>query len=211
MTDYLWARSTEIEPRADSTMKRRHQERRWARLPLKSPGTKPKTLPGKNHPNPLPSLSKSGSRPSKEETSPLASPGFGSPVAVFRQSPVSTPVTPGYQISPRTEDGLSYREDPIKVPVILPQGPFSSAPPPPPPGATKPPPLPPKPPRGGELPPLPPRDPSPPPPIPPRLLPCRPSPSLSSHRSPLESRHPLMDPVFPQTSSLPPTILPRHR
>ena len=29
VTDYLWSRSTEIEPRADSTMKRRSAERRW--------------------------------------------------------------------------------------------------------------------------------------------------------------------------------------
>lgn len=92
-------------------------------MPLKSPGTKPRTLPGKQHPNPLPSIGKSGGRPSKEEVSPLGSPGFGSPVAVFRQSPVSTPVTPGYQTSPRTEEGGvgGYREDPIKVSVILPQ------------------------------------------------------------------------------------------
>ena len=96
---------------------------RWPRLPLKSPGTKPRTLPGKQHPNPLPSIGKSGGRPSKEEISPLGSPGFGSPVAVFRQSPVSTPVTPGYQTSPRTEEGGvgSFREDPVKVSVILPQ------------------------------------------------------------------------------------------
>ena len=48
---------------------------------------------------------------------------FGSPVAVFRQSPVSTPVTSGYQAAPRTEEGVagSYMEDPIKVSVILPQ------------------------------------------------------------------------------------------
>jgi len=210
VTDYLWSRSTEIEPRADSTMKRRTAERRWARLPLKSPGTKPRTLPGKQHPNPLPSIGKSGGRPSKEEVSPLGSPGFGSPVAVFRQSPVSTPVTPGYQTSPRTEEGGvgGYREDPIKVSVILPQGPFSTAPPLHPPPAAKPPPLPPKPPRIGEVPPLPPREPSPPPPLPPRLPPSRPH---TSHRSPLESRQPTMDPVFPQTSSLPPTVMPRHR
>ena len=96
---------------------------RWPRLTLKSPGTKPRTLPGKQHPNPLPSIGKSGGRPSKEEISPLGSPGFGSPVAVFRQSPVSTPVTPGYQTSPRTEEGGvgSFREDPVKVSVILPQ------------------------------------------------------------------------------------------
>jgi len=210
VTDYLWSRSTEIEPRADSTMKRRTAERRWPRLPLKSPGTKPRTLPGKQHPNPLPSIGKSGGRPSKEEVSPLGSPGFGSPVAVFRQSPVSTPVTPGYQTSPRTEEGGvgSYREDPIKVSVILPQGPFTSAPPLHPPPAAKPPPLPPKPPKLGEVPPLPPREPSPPPPLPPRLPPSRPH---TSHRSPLESRQPTMDPVFPQTSSLPPAVMPRHR
>ena len=198
-------------------------------MPLKSPGTKPRTLPGKQHPNPLPSIGKSGGRPSKEEISPLGSPGFGSPVAVFRQSPVSTPVTPGYQTSPRTEEGGvgSFREDPVKVSVILPQvmsliklclflhflhvpsfqGPFTSAPPLHPQPAAKPPPLPPKPPKVGEVPPLPPREPSPPPPLPPRLPPYRPH---TSHRSPLESRQPTMDPVFPQTSSLPPAVMPRY-
>merc|ERR1719319_860926 len=199
VTDYLWARSTELEPRADSTIKRRiNTERRWPRLTLKSPGIKPRGLPGKQHPNPLPSLTKGGHRPSKEEISPLASPGFPSPNPVFRQSPVSTPVTPGYQTSPRVEEGCRDREGPIKGSVILPQGPFSSALPlhPPP---SKPPPLPPKPPKPGDLPPLPPREPSPPPPppppLPPRLPPQRPP--LAPHQRPLESRGGTMDPVFP--------------
>jgi len=197
INDYMWSRSIEIEPRSSDTLKRRNCERRWPGLSLKSPGIRPKGLPGKNHPNPLPKI---GSRHSKDENvSPLGSPSFGSPVAVFKQSPVSTPVTPSYQTSPRESDS-SLRDEPIKMPVILPHVPistsFSSLP------AGKPPPLPPKP-----TPPLPPRDVSPPPPIPPRMLPARPTPS---HRSPLESRPPLMDPVFPQ-QSLPPTIQPWHR
>ena len=209
ISDYLWSRSEEIEPRSSntSTIKKRNSERRWPGLSLKSPGIRPKGLPGKNHPNPLPKI---GSRPSKDDNvSPLASPSFGSPVAVFKQSPASTPVTPSFQTSPRESDSSLRDVDPIKMPVILPHVPvtssFSSFP------AGKPPPLPPKP--RNSLP-LPPRDTSPPPPIPPRRVPALPSTSsLShshSHRSPLESRPPLMDPVFPQ-QSLPPTILPRHR
>eukprot|EP00092_Neocalanus_flemingeri_P012439 GFUD01013410.1.p1 GENE.GFUD01013410.1~~GFUD01013410.1.p1 ORF type:complete len:1387 (-),score=368.57 GFUD01013410.1:1178-5338(-) len=214
VTDTLWARSTEIEPRASDTIKRRNCERRWPGLTLKSPGIRPKTLPGKNHPNPLPKIGSGNSRASKEDVSPLASPSFGSPVAVFRQSPVSTPVTPSYQTSPRESDSSLRETDPIKVSVILPHCPISTPSLPPMPMG-KPPPLPPKPRHVvGDTPPLPPRDASPPPPIPPRLPPSRPStslgPSLASHRSPLESRHPLMDPVFPQ-SSLPPNILPRQR
>ena len=209
ISDYLWSRSEEIEPRSSNTntIKKRNCERRWPGLSLKSPGIRPKGLPGKNHPNPLPKI---GSRPSKDENvSPLASPSFGSPVAVFKQSPASTPVTPSFQTSPRESDSSLREVDPIKMPVILPHVPvtssFSSFP------AGKPPPLPPKP--RNTLP-LPPRDTSPPPPIPPRRVSALPSTSsLShshSHRSPLESRPPLMDPVFPQ-QSLPPTILPRHR
>jgi len=217
VTDFLWQRSTEIEPRASDTIKRRNCERRWAGLKLNSPGIKPKILPGKNHPNPLPKIGSGNSRPSKEDVSPLPSPSFGSPVAVFRQSPVSTPVTPSYQTSPRESDNSLRETDPIKVSVILPHCPISNTSLPPMP-VGKPPPLPPKPRHTvGDTPPLPPRDTSPPPPIPPRLPPSRPSSSLvtslTSHRSPLESRHPLMDPVgpvFPQ-SSLPPTILPRQK
>ena len=98
----MWARSIEIEPRSSDTLKRRNCERRWPGLSLKSPGIRPKGLPGKNHPNPLPKI---GSRHSKDENvSPLGSPSFGSPVAVFKQSPVSTPVTPSYQTSPRESD-----------------------------------------------------------------------------------------------------------
>jgi son of sevenless-like protein len=215
-TDHLWQRSIEIEPRANDTLKKRPSERRWPGLKLTSPGIKPKTLPGKNHPNPLPKiLSGSGSRAS-EEDSPLPSPSFGSPVQVFRQSPVSTPVTPGYQTgSPREE---LYREEPVKMTVILPCPPSSSMPAPP---TSKPPPLPPKPRQGTvvsapDLPPLPPRDSSPPPPLPPRLPPARPVPAQG--RSPaLESRPPHMDPVFPKRNSimdnspLPPAIAPRAR
>ena len=161
------------------------------------------------------------SRQSKDDVSPLGSPSFGSPSAVFKQSPVSTPITPSYQTSPRESDSSSH--DPIKMPVILPDVPSSSNPtysslP-----VTKPPPLPPKP-RVSSHPPLPPYPPSmardnspPPPPIPPRLVtnssgrqPATPSPAsfshTPSHRSPLESRPPLMDPVFPTHSA----ILPRH-
>jgi len=214
ITDYLWAKSTEIEPRASDTIKRRNCERRWPGLSLKSPGIRPRILPGKNHPNPLPKIGSGNSRTSKEDVSPLGSPSFGSPVPVFRQSPVSTPVTPSYQTSPRESEGGSLREDPIKQTVILPLCSISTASLPSMP-LGKPPPLPPKP-RNtvGNTPPLPPRDLSPPPPIPPRMVPSRPGsglvPSLAPHRSPLESRHPLMDPVFPQ-SSLPPNILPRQR
>lgn len=87
---------------------------------------------------------------------------------LFRQSPVSTPVTPGgttVQMSPRSIEDGGLGSDPIKIPVILPTGPISSTtssvaatgsmvppPPPPPPLSTghagstgKPPPLPPKP------------------------------------------------------------------
>ena len=278
MTDYLWERSVEIEPRSSSdTVKRRNAERRWPGLPLKSPGIKPRTLPGKNPPHPLPKISSGGgsgaaqnvassaatttfsSRQSKDESSssPLNSPSFGgspSQVLVFRQSPVSTPLTPGGQTSPRDElssSSSSYpRDDPIKIYVILTTGPISggSAAPPvttaalPPPG--KAPPLPPKP-RGGSglfndnTPPLPPRDVSPPPPIPPRLPPAR-VPVLAgasgfstlsggtgsvssfymSSKPPFESRHPLIEPVFPRrnasldssssASSLPP-LVPRSR
>ena len=130
--------------------------------------------------------------------SPLVSPSFGSPGAVFKQSPASTPVTP----SPREGAGTEQSREPEKIVVNLPQAPFSSGSGPAFPSG-KPPPLPPKP-----TPPLPPRDTSPPPPIPPRMVPSRPH--STSHRSPLESRPPLMDPVFPQ-QSLPPSILPRHR
>ena len=199
INDYLWSKSIEIEPRSSDTIKRRNCDRRWSGLPLKSPGIRPKGLPGnKNPPNPLPKIGSrhrdNGSR--DNDVSPLASPSFGSPVPVFRQSPVSTPVTPSYQSSPR-ETGDSLREEPVKTMVIIP----TSIP------AGKPPPLPPKP---RNTPPLPPRDTSPPPPIPPRMVPSRPAVHTLSHRSPLESRPPLMDPVFPQ-ASLPPTILPRQR
>ena len=182
-------------------------------MSLKSPGIRPKGLPGKHHPNPLPKIRSSQS---KEDGSPLVSPSFGSPVAVFRQSPVSTPVTPSYQTSPRESD--SSLADPIKHIVILPHNNVQVSNsvmslPPFPPG--KPPPLPPKPRHAvGETPPLPPRDVSPPPPIPPRLGPARPSERSAhqhshSHRSPLESRPPQMDPVFPQ-QSVPPSVLPRQ-
>merc|ERR1719192_3199952 len=68
-TDHLWQRSIEIEPRANDTLKKRPSERRWPGLKLTSPGIKPKTLPGKNHPNPLPKiLSGSGSRASEDDS-----------------------------------------------------------------------------------------------------------------------------------------------
>merc|ERR1719361_2811516 len=102
ISDFLWSRSIEIEPRNSETIKRRNHERKWPGLSLKSPGIRPKGLPGKHHPNPLPKI---GSRASKDDVSPLGSPSFGSPVAVFnKQSPVSTPVTPSYQTSPRESD-----------------------------------------------------------------------------------------------------------
>ena len=216
--DYLYRKSLEIEPRNSDTIKRRTFERKWPGLNLKSPGIRPKGLPGKNHPKPLPNMS----RQSKDDVSPLVSPSYGSPGAVFKQSPVSTPLTPSLQTSPRESDSSSH--DPIKMPVILPDVPSSTSNPnytslpvrPP----TAPPPLPPKlPPKPrssaghGQCPPGV-RDCSPPPPIPPRSSGSSSRPvshsASFSHRSPLESRPPLMDPVFPQHSQ-PPTILPRHR
>ena len=176
----MWARSIEIEPRASDTIKRKNAERRWPGLPLKSPGIKPKFQAAKNPPNPLPkpsSISSSSgvhnSRQSKDE-SPLSSPNFGSPSQVFKQSPVSTPVTPSYQTSPREEtagvsSGAGFKEDPIKISIILPSGPITAQPIPPMP-VGKPPPLPPKPRNKCQqqhYPPLPPRESSPPPPIPP--------------------------------------------
>ena len=210
VTDFLWAKSVEIEPRADQTIKRKNPERRWPGLSLKSPGIKPRTLPGKNPPHPLPKISSGhNSRQSKDE-SPLSSPNFGSPSQVFKQSPVSTPVTPSFQTSPREENAGS-RDDPIKISVILPAGSITSHSIPPMP-VGKPPPLPPKPRALGNIPPLPPRDSSPPPPIPPRHPPSRPSSSFVGGKPPLESRHPLIEPVFPKrnsgmdTASLPPLV-----
>ena len=229
ITDYLWQKSVEIEPRAADTIKRKNPERRWPGLSLKSPGIKPKTLPGKNPPHPLPKIAGGGSssRASKDESSPLSSPNFGSPSQVFRQSPVSTPVTPSFQTSPREEMAAGgvvtgAKEEPVKISVILPAGPIASAanaphssiPPMP---LGKPPPLPPKPRAIGNTPPLPPRDLSPPP-IPPRLPPSRPTTSSRyvDGKPPLESRHPLIEPVFPKRNSgldavsLPPMV-PRSR
>ena len=202
ISDYLWSRSVEIEPRSSDTLKRRSCERRWPGLNLKSPGIRPKDLRGKNHPNPLPKI---GSR-SKEDVSPLASPSFGSPVAVFKQSPASTPVTPSFQTSPReSEAGAGAgRHEADKIPVILPHVPAANTAAALASSSGKPPPLPPKP-----TPPLPPRDSSPPPPIPPRLAGGHRAGHSASHRSPLESRPPLMDPVFPQ-QSLPPSLVSGH-
>jgi len=202
-TDYLWQRSIEIEPRNSDTIKRRAAERKWPGLNLRSPGIKPKNLPGKNHPNPLPKiLSGSGSRVS-EDDSPLPSPSFGSPVQVFRQSPASTPATPGYQTSSPREE---VKEEPDKMPVMIPLGRTSL----PPTINTKPPPLPPKPRPGstlGDLPPLPPRESSPPPPpLPPRNI-----------TTPTLSRAPFFNTCLPKrnstldNTSLPPAIVPRNR
>ena len=204
----------EIEPRASDTIKRKNPERRWPGLSLKSPGIKPKTLPGKNPPNPLPKISSGHtSRHSKDE-SPLSSPNFGSPSQVFKQSPVSTPVTPSVQTSPR-EEFAGFRDDPIKISVILPSGPTAahSIPPMP---VGKPPPLPPKPRHVGETPPLPPRDSSPPPPLPPRHPPTRSVSGYISGKPPLESRNPLIEPVFPKRNSImdtasQPPLIPRSR
>ena len=93
ITDYLWAKSIEIEPRSstDTMSKRKNPERRWPGLSLKSPGVKPK-----NPPHPLPKISSAGSgggashtasRQSKDESSssPLSSPNnnnYGSPSQV---------------------------------------------------------------------------------------------------------------------------------
>jgi len=239
VTDYLWGKSIEIEPRSSDTIKRKTAERRWPGLSLKSPGVKPK-----NPPHPLPKISSSShtSRQSKDE-SPLSSPNNWGGSTSVKQSPVSTPVTPSFgahQSSPREESvcATATRDDPIKIPVILPAGPISTS--------TsmasstsnvaslssqqqqqqpltavgKPPPLPPKP--RGSGPPLPPRESSSPPPVPPRLPPSRPpsfSGSISSSKPALESRHPCIEPVFPKRSvdnttimsaSLPP-IVPRSR
>ena len=219
ITDYLWAKSIEIEPRSSDTIKRKNAERRWPGLSLKSPGVKPK-----NPPHQLPKIP--NPRPSKDE-SPLSSPNFFGSPSVTKQSPVSTPVTPSFQASPRGDDVLLPRDDPIKIPVMLPSGPvastnttaggggnststFSSQQPA---AVGKPPPLPPKPRVSG--PPLPPRESSSPPPVPPRLPPSRPA-SYSGIKPPLESRPPCIEPVFPRRSvdnsaaSLPP-IVPRTR
>lgn len=206
-TDYLWQRSIEIEPRNNDTIKRRAAERKWPGLSLRSPGIKPKNLPGKNHPNPLPKiLSGSGSRVS-EDDSPLPSPSFGSPSQVFnRQSPASTPATPGYQTTSSAIEDV--KEDPVKMPVMLPCAMGSTSLPPN--ISTKPPPLPPKPRPGstlGDLPPLPPpRDSSPPPPLPPRgnLT----TPTLT--RAPF-SVQPKRNSTMDSNTSLPPAIVPRNR
>ena len=132
------------------------------------------------------------------------------------QSPVSTPVTPSFQTSPR-EESAGLRDDPIKISIILPSGPITAHTIPPMP-VGKPPPLPPKPRNVGPIPPIPPRDSSPPPPIPPRLPPSRPATChVGGGKPPLESRHPLMDPVFPKrnigldvSTALPP-LVPRSR
>ena len=82
ITDYLWSRSIKLEPQATDTIKPRSYERRWPGLALKSPGIRPRGLPGKHHPNPLPKIGSSQSRNSKDEAgSPLPSPNFGSPVS----------------------------------------------------------------------------------------------------------------------------------
>eukprot|EP00096_Caligus_rogercresseyi_P007418 TRINITY_DN25269_c0_g1_i1.p1 TRINITY_DN25269_c0_g1~~TRINITY_DN25269_c0_g1_i1.p1 ORF type:complete len:705 (+),score=203.14 TRINITY_DN25269_c0_g1_i1:125-2116(+) len=206
ITDHLWQNSITIEPRVmDAAAKKKVYEGkiRWKGLTLRSPGIKPKNLPGKNHPNPLPKIRTHSVRSdAAEDPSPITSPVY--------QSPASGPSTP--TTSPPDSD-------PIKIPVILPTPPASttssissnpggslssavnssSTP-----LSSKPPPLPPKPPKpslGGcpsDIPPLPPRDSSSPPPIPPRLI----------------SRSPLMDPVLPRRNSSstqsPPAILPRR-
>lgn len=136
-------------------------------------------------------------------------------MTLLTQSPVSTPVTPSFQTSPR-EENAGFRDDPIKISIILPSGPITAHTIPPMP-VGKPPPLPPKPRNIGHTPPIPPRDSSPPPPIPPRLPPSRPNSSYVGGKPPLESRHPLIEPVFPKrnsgldgAASLPP-LVPRSR
>lgn len=191
----------------------------WTRKKLfDSPGIKPRTLPGKNPPHPLPKISSSGTSRASKDESPLSSPNFGSPSQVFKQSPVSTPVTPSFQTSPREEiaGGGGRGEEPIKISVILPAGPITSHSIPPMP-VGKPPPLPPKPRAMGNIPPLPPRDSSPPPPIPPRHAPSRTSSGFIGGKPPLESRHPLIEPVFPKrnsgmdtATSLPPLVTRRN-
>nr|XP_040574852.1 protein son of sevenless-like isoform X1 [Lepeophtheirus salmonis] len=216
ITDHLWQHSITIEPRVmDAAAKKKVYEGkiRWKGLTLRSPGIKPKNLPGKNHPNPLPKIRTHSVRSGgdAEDPSPITSPVY--------QSPASGPSTP--TTSPPDSD-------PIKIPVILPSpivtnistgGSVStslsssnsnttnattnnSSSNTTPLVVSKPPPLPPKPSKStiitSDIPPLPPRDSSSPPPIPPRLI----------------SRSPLMDPVLPRRNSSstqsPPTIVPRR-
>ncbi|TRY78935.1 hypothetical protein TCAL_01723 [Tigriopus californicus] len=111
--DYLWDRSNEIEPKnLDPAMKKKILEGkpRWKGLNLRSPGIKPKNLPGKSHPNPLPRLKQNHHRQSETDgsDSPLTSP-------IFRSSPPSGPSTPSAHQVRSPGDA-----DPIKIPVMLP-------------------------------------------------------------------------------------------
>ena len=146
INDYLYTKSTEIEPRCpDAAQKKKMLEGRvkWKGLPLRSPGIKPKNLPGKNHPKPLPSIRSSRSRHA-EKASSASFTGFGnhglissdndasgtasdSPVTspIFRNSPHS-PSTP---IPPVSATGFSssgagsppdHDLEPIKFAVMLP-------------------------------------------------------------------------------------------
>ena len=67
--NYLWEKSIEVEPKDLS--QRKIGERRWKGLDLRSPGTKPKNLKGRNQPFPLPHI-----RHTNDNDSPTTSPNY---------------------------------------------------------------------------------------------------------------------------------------
>ncbi|QQP50369.1 Uncharacterized protein FKW44_011357, partial [Caligus rogercresseyi] len=76
ITDHLWQNSITIEPQ-----KVYEGKIRWKGLTLRSPGIKPKNLPGKNHPNPLPKIRTHSVRSdAAEDPSPITSPVYQSPL-----------------------------------------------------------------------------------------------------------------------------------
>lgn len=145
--DYLWNKSTEIEPKGnDPAIKKKIAVRaqklisawkrfltsflfqegkpKWKGMSLRSPGIKPKNLPGKSHPpHPLPRIRQSsrsqnnnndgGNTTGDETSSPLTSP-------IFRNSPASGPSTPVSNAPLPSSPPAGTELDPVKMTVMLP-------------------------------------------------------------------------------------------
>ncbi|KAF4521736.1 hypothetical protein B566_EDAN010001 [Ephemera danica] len=86
ISNYLYNKSLELEPRNCKQLPR--FPRKWAELNLKSPGIKPRHLPGRTHPNPLPSSASLFVSTARLDN------GEETPRTPLQQPPGSAPVTP---------------------------------------------------------------------------------------------------------------------
>nr|CAD7260795.1 unnamed protein product [Timema shepardi] len=96
ISNYLYSKSMEVEPRGSKQPPKFH--RKWPELNLKSPGIKPRNLPGRSHPTPLPPM---GDRHQFQSSVRLPDDGEETPRTPLT---VSAPHTPPHQLSNASSD-----------------------------------------------------------------------------------------------------------